>query len=179
VRDADATAAEAKRLGATVLKEPADIPEVGRFAVLQDPQGAEFAIFTPLRGAEAPDQSPRPGEFSWHELTTTDHVAAFDFYRRLFGWEKRSEHDMGPMGIYQIYGQGGRDYGGMFDKTADMPMPPHWLCYVSVDDVRRAADAVTRGGGQVINGPMQVPGGSWVAQCLDAQGAMFAVHQRA
>jgi predicted enzyme related to lactoylglutathione lyase len=183
VRDVDATAAAAQRLGGSVVKPPADIPDVGRFAILRDPQGALFAIYksnnsNPNSGAAARSgEAPRKGDFSWHELTTTDHVAAFDFYSRLFGWEKTSAFDMGPMGLYQMYGQEGRPYGGMFNKTSDMPMPPNWLCYVRVDDVRRAAEAVTRGGGKVINGPMEVPGGDQIAQCIDPQGAMFAVHE--
>lgn len=177
VRDVDATAVEAARLGATVLKAPTDIPEVGRFAVLRDPQGAVFAIFTSSSDGGTQTDAPRSGDVSWHELTTTDHAAAFDFYSRLFGWEKTSAFDMGAMGLYQMYGQGERTYGGMFNKTAEMPMPPNWLCYVRVDDVGRTAEAVTRGGGQVINGPMEVPGGDLIAQCLDPQGAMFAVHQ--
>ncbi|HEX6534236.1 MAG TPA: VOC family protein [Gemmatimonadaceae bacterium] len=179
VRNVDTTTAEAARLGATVLKEPADIPEVGRFAVLRDPQGATFAVFTPNAGASAPDHEPGEGEFSWHELTTTDQGAAFDFYNRLFGWEKTAAHEMGAMGVYQLYGKNGRDYGGMFTKTPDMPMPPNWTCYVRVGDVRRTADAVTRGGGKVLHGPAEVPGGSWIAQCMDPQGAVFAVVQQA
>jgi Predicted enzyme related to lactoylglutathione lyase len=182
VRDVDATAAEAARLGATVLKQPQDIPDTGQFAVLRDPQGAIFAIFAPQNHAGAQeaaqeDAAPQQGEFSWHELTTTDHAAAFDFYSRIFGWEKTESFDMGPMGVYQMYGQAGSTYGGMFNKTPEMPVSPNWLCYVRVDDVKRAAEAVKRGGGTVTNGPMEVPGGSWIAQCVDPQGAPFAVHQ--
>lgn len=42
VADADATAARCKSLGGKVLMGPVDIPKVGRFVVLQDPQGAVF-----------------------------------------------------------------------------------------------------------------------------------------
>lgn len=181
VRDVDATAAEAARLGATVLKLPQDIPDTGRFAVLRDPQGALFAIFTStaagtMESAAPESAAPRRGDFSWHELTTTDHEAAFDFYHQLFGWEKTSAVDMGPMGVYQMYGQDGRTYGGMFNKSPDMPMPPNWLCYVHVDDVSRSVESVTRNGGTVLHGPAEVPGGDWIAQCLDPQGAAFALH---
>ncbi|MDQ3699060.1 MAG: VOC family protein [Gemmatimonadota bacterium] len=176
VRNVDETAAAATKLGAKVLHGPEDIPGAGRFAVLQDPQGAVLAIYFSDTEMPAPDGSPRRGHFSWHELTTTDHVAAFEFYSRLFGWEKTTSVDMGPMGLYQMYGQNGTAYGGMFNKTPDMPVPPNWLCYIHVDSVERTADAVTRLGGKIINGPMEVPGGDWIAQCLDPQGATFAVH---
>ena len=85
----DDTARQASSLGATILKAPADIPTIGRFAVIQDPQGAAFAVFTPS-GAPASDATPTIGDFSWHELATTDAKAAFTFYQRLFGWEETS-----------------------------------------------------------------------------------------
>lgn len=186
VRDVDATAARAARLGATVVREPQDIPGGGRFAVLRDPQGASIGILSGSDEQGAGEQGTaeqgnpagamRRGDFSWHELMTTDHAAAFDFYNQLFGWEKTDAFDMGAMGMYQMYGQNGRTYGGMFDKAPDMPFPPNWLCYIHVDSVDRAVDAVTGGGGKVVNGPMEVPGGDWIAQCEDPQGAAFAVH---
>lgn len=178
VKDLDATAGKAKQLGGKVVHEPTDIPEVGRFAVIQDPQGAYLAIYTPSTEVPGHEGGADVGEFSWHELTTTDHNAAFDFYSKLFGWEKTNEHDMGEMGIYLEYGQNGESYGGMFTKTPDMPMPPNWLCYVRVTDVEKAVEVVKDKGGQVVNGPMEVPGGDWIAQCIDPQGGMFAVHHR-
>lgn len=182
VANVDASAAEAKRLGGNVLYGPEDIPTVGRFAVIADPQGAMLSIFTPIEemsGGGPPQGEPAVGDISWHELTTTDHAAAFDFYNRLFGWEKTDQFDMGePMGIYQMFGQGGTMYGGMFNCPPGMNMPPSWLYYVRVPDVNRAIEAAKRLGGQVMNGPMEVPGGDLIAQCTDPQGAWFAVHQK-
>jgi hypothetical protein len=66
--------------------------------------------------------------------------------------------------------------GGMFNKTPEMPAPPHWLYYVRVDDVDRVAGEVPKAGGTVLNGPMDVPGGDRIAQCMDPQGAAFAIH---
>ena len=48
-----------------------------------------------------------------------------------------------------------------------------------VDDVKRVVDVITTRGGQVINGPMEVPGGDWIVQAVDPQGAMFAAHATA
>jgi predicted enzyme related to lactoylglutathione lyase len=176
--DIDNTVAQAKRLGAVVHIGPQEIPNVGQFAVLSDPQGASFAIYTPSREDFASDGAPAVGEFSWHELATTDSVAALEFYTTLFGWEKRGGFDMGGGWMYQMYGRNGRELGGMFNKTAQMPGPPGWLHYIMVDDVGDAAERVKSGGGQVISGPMEVPGGDWIAQCLDPQGAMFAIHAK-
>ncbi len=173
--DVDATAEQATRLGGTVLVPPKDIPTVGRFTVLQDPTGSLIAAYAPERPSPAPESS-RPGEFSWHELAATDHEAAFGFYSELFGWEKTDAMDMGEDGIYQMYGRGGPPLGGMYTVSENMPAPPGWLHYIMVDDVRRKAERVKELGGQVLNGPMEVPGGDLIAQCLDPQGALFAIH---
>jgi predicted enzyme related to lactoylglutathione lyase len=176
--DVDRTFEEALGLGARAHLEPADIPNVGRFAVLSDPQGATFALYAPGTPPSEVAGPPQVGDFSWHELATTDHAAAIGFYQALFRWEKTGEGDMGPMGLYQMFGRKGSTLGGMFNKPAEMPFPPHWLLYACVDDIRRAADAITAAGGKVVNGPMEVPGEDWIVQGFDPQGAYFALHQR-
>jgi predicted enzyme related to lactoylglutathione lyase len=178
--DVDATARLASSLGATLLKAPEDIPSTGRYAVLQDPQGATFGIYKSNRPAGA-DVAPSVGDFSWHELATTDARAAFDFYRRLFGWEETSAMDMGEMGTYQMFGQTkhGRTLGGLFNKPSQMPGPSVWLAYIKVPDAKKSADAIKKLGAKIINGPMEVPGGDWIAQGMDPLGAMFAVHSAA
>lgn len=175
--DLDGTYAAALALGARSHVPPTVIPTVGRFAIVADPQGAPFSLYEPAdAGASAarrPDV-PGVGEFSWYELATGDALAAFDFYERLFGWERTETMDMGPIGPYVMYGQGGTTYGGMFN--AGPGAAPAWLLYVRVDDVERAVAAVRAGGGEVLRGPMEVPGGDVIAQCRDPQGAFFAVH---
>jgi hypothetical protein len=175
--DVDSTVQRAQTLGAGVHVEPRDIPDVGRFAVLSDPQGAAFAVYTPSLDPGA-EQDPGTGQFSWHELATTDYETARRFYFELFGWTTTQDFDMGPMGIYAMFGRDGREYGGMFNKPPEMPMPPNWLLYASVTDLDDAVERVTSGGGQLLNGPMEVPGGDRIAQCLDAQGAAFAMHEK-
>jgi predicted enzyme related to lactoylglutathione lyase len=171
--DVDATVALANSLGGRTLMPPMDIENIGRWAILQDPQGAVFAAWKSARpGGE---RATGVGTFSWHELATSDPVAAFEFYGRLFGWAKTDAMDMGPQGTYQMYGQGGETYGGIYNK-GDMPFPPHWLCYVTVANAADAAGIIKDNGGRVLNGPMQVPGGGTIAQCLDPQGAAFAVY---
>jgi predicted enzyme related to lactoylglutathione lyase len=178
VRDADAAAAQAHSLGGKVVVLPNDIPKVGRFAVLSDPQGASLAILQPDGPSPTgPDTAPAPLEISWRELATTDLAGATAFYKALFGWEMLKANDMGPMGIYQEFGRFGRSLGGMYKKPADMPAPPHWLLYAKVPDLQAAVAALKAEHGQVLNGPMEVPGGDLIAQILDPQGAAFALHQ--
>lgn len=173
--DLDATAADAVRLGGRVLKPATEIPDVGRFAILADPQGAVLAAFTPLSPMPQSD-TPQAGEFSWHELATTDPVAAFGFYEKLFGWQKMDAMDMGPAGVYQLFGWGGKSMGGVYRKPKEMPAPPNWLAYIHVPDTNKAVDKIKKAGGKVLNGPMEVPGGDLIAQGLDPQGVAFAVH---
>lgn len=175
--DTDNTAARAEQLGGRILYPPTDIPTVGRFAVLADPFGAVFAIFTPGTGEQPTVDSSTPGQFSWHELMTTDYQKAYEFYKDLFGWEVTEDMDMGPAGKYRMYGQNGVPYGGMMNLTPDMPMPPAWNLYIRVNDVNATVEKVNQGGGKLLHGPMEVPGGDWIAQFMDPQGAMFAVHQ--
>jgi len=175
VKDVDRSVERVKELGGSVHFGPDDIPDTGRFAVIQDPQGAFIGLYQGREDPGAPEK-PTRGKFSWHELTTSDHNAAFDFYAGLFGWAKTTSFDMEGLGTYQMYGKDGRDFGGMFTKPADMPMPTAWLSYVMVDDVKRTAERITELGGKIINGPMEVPGGDWIAVGIDPQGATFAVH---
>ncbi len=177
VPNVDETIEQATKLGGKVLAPAQTIAGAGRFAVLQDPQGAVFGILTsemPLR----PETEPPPREFFWHELTTSDQAAAIKFYEQLFGWEKKSEFDMGPMGIYHLYGRGEFTYGGIMQKTPDGP-GTYWLHYVRVaDSADAAADRAKKAGATPMVGPMEVPGGDRVAILRDPQGAVFAVHSR-
>jgi predicted enzyme related to lactoylglutathione lyase len=81
---------------------------------------------------------------------------------------------MGAMGIYQLFSIGGSTIGGMFNKLAVVPAT-FWLYYFNVGDFDVAVARVKAGGGEIANGPMEVPGGSWIVQAKDPQGAMFAL----
>jgi uncharacterized protein len=176
--DVDATVKQAVNLGARTLVAPTDIPTVGRYAVLLDPQGAAFAVFTPSSQVPGHEGLPELGEFSWHELATHDQPAAFRFYEILFGWQKISAIDIGELGEYVEYGRKEIPLGGMYRRPAAISGPPAWLHYIMVEDVQRAVEATKANGGQLVNGPMEVPGGDLVATAVDPLGAAFAVHQR-
>jgi predicted enzyme related to lactoylglutathione lyase len=176
VADVAATVALARKLGGKVYKEPTDVPTVGRFAILADPQGAVISVFTPS-GDMAKHDTSKQGEVCWNELMTSDSPAAFTFYSQLFGWKVLEEMNMGPMGTYRIYGLGEERLGGMMDLPKGAPMPSAWMYYVDIVDLDAAIARATRRGAKVMNGPMDVPGGGRIAQLMDPQGAAFALHQ--
>ena len=150
-----------------------------RFAVMSDPQGAAIVIFTPHPSMPSPVRptSPAPGTIAWHELYTTDLEKGFGFYNNLFGWTKVSDMDMGPMGSYRIFDEGEHKQmgdGGMMTKPPHIPVSC-WNFYFCVDSIGAATERVKAGGGKVLNGPIQVPGGGWIINGQDPQGAMFSL----
>jgi predicted enzyme related to lactoylglutathione lyase len=175
--DTDAKAKEIEAAGGKILMEPGDIPNVGRFAMVADPGGAAFYLLTPLPQGEAPAPlAPEtPGRFSWHELySSLGDKAAFEFYAGQFGWETATEMDMGPMGTYRIFAKDGTQLGGMMNKPENIPVST-WGFYANVDGIDAAIARIAANGGQVLMGPHEVPGGSWIVQAADPQGANFAL----
>ena len=175
VSSVDDTAKQAVALGGKIHKAPTDIPNVGRFAVLQDPQGASFAVFTSSDGRPWKEDAG-VGSFSWHELATTDWKAALAFYKTLFGWQETNAMDMGPQGTYQMFGLDGKTMGGVYNAGPQQPGPPAWLPYIRIPDAKKTAELIKKLGAAVVNGPMEVPGGDMIAVGLDLQGIPFAVH---
>lgn len=177
VPDADAAVAQAVKLGGTVHVPAKTMDQAGRFAVMLDPQRAAFAVIksaSPLK----PESDPGPRQFSWHELATNDQPAVIKFYEQLLGWEKKSEFDMGDMGVYYMFGRDRFTYGGIMKKGSQTP-GSSWLHFVRVADTAdAAAERAQKAGGKVISGPMKVPGGDRIATLSDPQGATFAVHSK-
>jgi predicted enzyme related to lactoylglutathione lyase len=176
VENVDATASLISKLNGKIYKEPTDIPTVGRFAVIADPQGAVLSIFTPNAPMTLHDTS-KPGEVCWNELLTSDTVGALNFYSQVFGWKIHQDMDMGPMGTYRVFGVGERQLGGMMTVPKGAPMPPMWLYYVETPGLDAAIAGAQKNGAKLMNGPMDVPGGGRIAQLMDPQGASFALHQ--
>lgn len=179
VDDVDAAARRAEELGGRIQSPPADIPNVGRFAIVADPQGASFSLFRPNDETAAPDTRLVRG-FGWRELHTTDHERGWEFYRALFGWKESTTFDVGESGTYRIFRHPGDPedgmMGGMFNGAALESKPPHWLYYVNVADSMESALArIREHGGQLLDGPMPVPGGGQSAHCMDPQGARFGI----
>ena len=168
-----------KRLGGRSHTDVITIPDVGRMQLMQDPQGAAFYIIEPANDQRSPEGAPEVGDASWRELMTTDAPAAMKFYEQVFGWHQSQAMDMGPAGTYYIFNRPHGQIGGMMNKPPEMAnVPANWQIYFRVPDVDAAAERVKANGGQIINGPMDVPDGDRIANAIDPQGAAFGLHSK-
>jgi predicted enzyme related to lactoylglutathione lyase len=171
--------AQIKKLGGNELSPVIDVPTIGRMQMLKDPQGAAFYVIQPAPTDNPPDRDPEVGEASWLELMTTDAPAASTFYKEVFGWQPSEAMDMGEMGKYQMFNRGPRMIGGMMNKPKEMAqVPPFWAIYFRVPDINAAAERIKANGGQILNGPMEVPGGDQILNAMDPQGAAFSLHAK-
>lgn len=171
VDDADAAVGRVKELGGEAVDDAFDVTDVGRMAVLRDPQGAVFAVWQPGTriGAERVNDV---GCLTINELRTTDVDAARAFYGDVFGWPNETV-DTGPGGplIVAFYNDG-RLNANMSATQADEP--PHWRPYFTVESTETATERVRELGGTTLFGPLAIPGGG-IAIGRDPQGAVFAL----
>lgn len=173
VDDVDRVAAAIVADGGAQPMPPTDIPGVGRIAMLKDPQGAPFYVMRASMEGESMSFAPtKPGHCAWNELATSDQAAALAFYARHFSWQKGDAMPMGDMGDYQLILQYGEMIGAMMTRMPGGP-PPMWGFYFRVEDIDVAAERVAEHGGQILHGPVEVPGGDFIIIGTDPQGAMF------
>jgi uncharacterized protein len=191
VEDVDKMIDSIEQAGGRILMPARELPEAGRFAMVADPQGAAFYLMKPKPTSGNHDVSsnafsydrPRDGHCAWNELATSDPAAALHFYGQRFGWVKDGEMDMGPMGKYEFLRHAGRSDGSVMGQGmlgAVMPTMPQmplsaWRYYFRVPDIDAAVTAVGNGGGQIVNGPQEIPGGDFSLNGIDLQGAHFAL----
>ena len=173
VDDLDGIAARVGRLGGAVFVPPTDT-NIGRIAVVADPQKATFGLIEESTyGRGKPGRMDEPGCVGWHELLAADRTVIFDFYKELFGWQK-ADAQTDSADLYQLFSAGGQTVGGVLTKVPSVAQPT-WLHYFNVNDIGAAAKQVNAGGGRILQGPIELPDGCWIARCVDPQGALFAL----
>ena len=176
VPDVDAAARRAAQLGGGVLVPPTDIPNVGRFAVVVDPQGGVLLPFRSDQPEMAETQGPPPvGTFCWDELMTSDPVAAVAFYTEIYRWTV-TEQDMGPGGTYRVLKRGDVMTGGIM-KLPMPEVPTYWGAYVAVANVEATMKRAESLKAKVIVPPADIPNMGRFAIFADPAGAVLAVFQ--
>ena len=180
VPDVDAAVKAVEAQGGTTQMPATTIENVGRIAMVADPQGAPFYLMKPTPPPERAGQPSTAfsrtavGHCGWNELATSDPKQAFAFYTGQFGWTDGGSMPMGEMGDYQFINDETGMIGAVTHSSAGTPMPL-WTYYFRVADIDVARRAVEAGGGTVVHGPQDVPGGDFILIGIDPQGAMFAL----
>jgi uncharacterized protein len=179
VDDVDATVERAQALGGKTLMPVVDVPTVGRFTLLADPQGA---ILSPFEYSVVEKAAPRAGrnphgDFCWDELLTTEPESACAFYGEIFGW-KHTRLDMGPMGAYWIQKTSTQEVGGIMKLPRGAPEKACWLPYVAVDVVDATARRVEKLGGVVHTPPSDIPSVGRFSVIVDPTGASVAIYKK-
>jgi hypothetical protein len=167
VESVDQTIEKAKSAGGKLAAGPFEMADVGRMAIVTDPQGAFVSVYQPES-----DMPPSEGVFVWDELGTTDVDAAERFYGDVFGW---TTEDMGPdYGGYRIFQLGETRVGGLM-TLPDASAPAMWQPYVAVDDADATTAKAEQLGGSALMEPMDVPKVGRIAVLRDPQGAVFGI----
>ena len=180
VTDVDQSIKSIEQAGGKALMPATDIPNVGRIAMVADPQGAPFYVMKPIP-PEGRENEPstvfspgKDGRCSWNELSTSDAVAARRFYGEQFGWTSDEFMDMGEHGEYRFFDHHGVRLGAV-SGMMNQDQHPHWRYYFRVPSVSKAKETAEAKGGKVVMGPMEVPGGDHIIIGFDPQGAEFAL----
>jgi uncharacterized protein len=179
VDDADRAAARAASLGGTVVVPPLDVMDAGRMAVLQDPQGAAFAVWQAGKHGGVGTKG-EVHSVSWADLQTRDQPGASAFYSALFGWRMVEGQSMAPAqpGDYYHIVNGEAFIGGVPPPGhGDPHAPPHWLIYVEVADCRAATARAVSLGARAYVDTLQIGKEGSISVLADPQGAVFALHQ--
>jgi uncharacterized protein len=164
--------------GGKVIKEPFDVMDVGRMALVQDPSGGTLSFWQPKKHIGA-GVVQDPGSLCWNELFSTNVDAAGKFYVQTVGW-KTETMDMGPMGTYTLFQRPGEgkegNVGGMMAMPPTMKdVPSHWLAYFAVADIDASTKKATDLGGKTVVPPTDIPNIGRFSIIRDPQGAVLAL----
>lgn len=173
VDDLDAALERARAAGGTVIAEPFDVLEVGRMAVIQDPQGAYLRLWFPKAHAGA-SVMMEPGALCWFELATNDTEGAKAFYSATLQLD--AIPDPGAAFPYTLLTRGEEHVAGIMEIGADWgPVPPNWGVYFGVNDLEAAVAKAQELGGGVIVEPTDIADFARFSVLRDSEGAVFSV----
>jgi hypothetical protein len=179
VADIDAALAAIQADGGKVLMPKKALP-VGTIAMVTDPMGAPFYVMTPIPPPGKPEAKSDVFDVAatervrWNELASLDLARAKVFYAKHFGFAFKESMSMGELGDYCFIDHDGVRLGAIMPKPPQSPAAG-WMFYFGVRSIAAAKRAIEAGGGQVLMGPHEVPGGEWIIVATDPQGAPFGI----
>ncbi len=172
VEDVDATAEKIAAAGGNIMMPPFDIPNMGRSAIVTDPQGAAFGLFAgtgdAMSAADAPMANPVEHSVCWVQLMTSDVQGAVKFYQDIFGWSSE------PMEDQFVFKVGERMHCSVM-ANPQPETPNHWLTYVMVDEVSDYETKASKLGGTVLVPKSTVPNMGEFSVIADPTGGVYAV----
>jgi hypothetical protein len=172
VDDVDAVAGRVTAAGGKVIVPPMDAAEMGRYAGLQDRQGAIVNAWKGNDGDMPAPERPGVGMFCWEQLNTTAPADALEFYSKVFGWTNEPFSAGGDMKVFKATGT------SVASVMANPPgVPAHWLSYVVVDKLTSAYERVKQQGGQVVIERIDVPTVGSIGVIQDNVGAVIGVFE--
>jgi predicted enzyme related to lactoylglutathione lyase len=172
VSDVDAVVQSATKNGGKIISPATDMPDIGRFATIADPDGAVLSV---LKSAQPDPEMKRPsaGDFAWETLNTADEARAKKFYGAVLGWKTMA----GPGGGGSVFTTDGGNDGQVADMQKAQGFPPSWLTYITVDKLEPARDRVAKLGGRVMMPLIDVPTVGRIAVVADATGAAVGIYE--
>ena len=172
VPDVDQAVEHVRNGGGDVLKEPKDISDRGRIAVVRDPQGAILALLR-TSGGDPPDNDISTGNWMLNELWTTDVTAAITFYKTLAGF-KQETIDLPAGETYHQLIKAERIRAGVV-QVPWKDVTPNWLPYIALLDISATITLAKTLGGKVLLEPGDTISDDLVAVIADPSGAAFAI----
>lgn len=175
--DVDGTVERVKALGGQGCVPPTDIPGVGRFAVVEDPQSAIFSPFASHHGDSPIPAQAKVGQVCWSELMTPDVNHAAAFYSALCGWDSdHAEMLMGDEVVhYRVMSHRGSRFAGIMPMPEGTNARPLWMNYIKVEDVDDVAARAQVLDGKVHISPRHLPSVGRFAMLSDPAGAVLSV----
>ena len=178
VNDVEQSCEQAIKLGGKVCVPAFDIPSIGRTAVISDPVGSAFHVFTPDDKAEDMNMTGNePGQICWLELMVDDPSKVIPFYRDLFGWKIAEPMSMNG-GEYHSIEICGNKIAGVMKRPPQAPaMPPAWMPYMAVESVDETVKRVAGLDGKVVMPKAEIQDTGYFSLIEDPTGAHFYIFE--
>ncbi len=173
VADVDRAVEQTRTAGGSLVAGPQDLPNIGRGAVVLDPDGAPLGLLRSRIGDPADTAEPAMNRFLWTEHLSRNPQASADFYASLAGFEVR-KMDFGGRSYWVLVH--GRERAALLRNPTGVDQPI-WLASVRVADPAASAERAAQLGGRVLQAPRADLRNGTLALIADPSGAVLALQK--